>query len=637
MQKIYRFGLLFIILSTFVLRAAEREIGPYLQSAKPTEIMVLWETTAPAVGKVVYGLAPDQLIEEKVEDAPSKFHKIQLSGLNPGTSYYYQCQWANKTTPVYRFKTAPQDEWQSIRIAVLGDSRSQPHIFSRICQQIISHDPDIVLHSGDIVADGRQVEQWKPQFFEPAKELLHRVPIYPTPGNHEQKADYYFEHFPVHGDDLWWSVDYGSVHIIGLNSLEDGSSGSPQYDWLVKDLESNQHQKWRIAMFHHPLFHAHPRRPVYDIRYHWTPLFNQKNVPLIVAGHDHYYLRTHPIGSFTEKNQRSVHIISAGGGAPLYDFVEKSYTAKAQSVYHFMILDVSPEKIICRAIDIDGVIFDTVELRADGLTPDQGYIEYEMFELQRRATFAVANLAEHQSKTTPRNFDTNLVISTQFQVPLTGNYYWQAPENWMVAPAEKSPVVVNPGEPLIVSFQANVFSPQMTPAPILKIHLEAAPASAETTSDAEIRVRDHFINNKIEISFEQSLFSKLLSSNDWQMDEIAFFLDFFGSGEYSAAALNHLNRSISKKIDEQGLQFLDEFLAKFPGPENKYRLYPFYFLEKDYQHWEEWEDLAEKFAPYHIDLPDRMMYRISRHEAINAEFIQDWWILGPFPWNMTVA
>ncbi|NNE09075.1 MAG: fibronectin type III domain-containing protein, partial [Gemmatimonadetes bacterium] len=63
--------------------------GPYLQSATPTSIIVRWRTDAATESRVRYGAAPGVYDSSHTDTAIVTEHEIALTGLAPGTTYYY--------------------------------------------------------------------------------------------------------------------------------------------------------------------------------------------------------------------------------------------------------------------------------------------------------------------------------------------------------------------------------------------------------------------------------------------------------------------------------------------------------------------------------------------------------------------
>lgn len=624
--------LLFVILFLSVnLLASTLHFGPYLQTAKSDGITILWETTTPTIGKILYGSAPDKLKESLSENQSAILHKIQIDGLKPNTKYYYQCLWDNESTDIFHFKTAPGKIKTPVRIAIVGDSRSQPDVFAKICQQIAKYHPDIILHSGDIVASGDRIEQWNPQFFEPAKELIKKIPVYPTLGNHERKAGYYFEHFTIHEGKPWWSANYGSVHIIGLSTSDDSSPASEQYKWLADDLKANQDKPWKIAMFHYPLFHVHPSRPVYDFRYYWMPLFIKHNVNFAITGHDHYYVRTFPIGNMSEKQQGSIHITSAGGGASLYPVSPRPYAAYFRSIYHFVILDVTENQINGKAISINNEVFDTFSVNKNQDFMPENFIEYEMFELEQKVKFTLGEVTPVAAQNNEVYYDTNIVVQTNFSKPVVGYYEWVAQENWKINAPLKEKIVLQPGDPLIIPVKTRTLFYNMMPSPVLKIHLEADNSERNVQRSRPYQHYIGFKNQDFQISLEDAIFSRILSARAEDVNKIFSYLKYFSKSKNADQVVNYLGVLLSKNSNKVDLSDLDEFLKENNTPENKYRFYPFYFVTRDCSLFDEWVNLANEFAPYKIDISRELISRIARRREMNTFTVKEWQVLGPFP------
>lgn len=89
-----------------------------------------------------------------VEDAtPVTIHEVQLTGLAADTVYSYTVTSGGNTGPISTFTTAPATD-RSLRFVAYGDTRSQPAEHSAVIQAIISGAPELVIHTGDLVADG---------------------------------------------------------------------------------------------------------------------------------------------------------------------------------------------------------------------------------------------------------------------------------------------------------------------------------------------------------------------------------------------------------------------------------------------------------------------------------------------------
>lgn len=85
---------------------------------------------------------------------------------------------------------------------------------------------------------------------------VSRVPYMPVVGNHEN-VDHFLPFTKRHSppfarEELYWSVDYGMLHLIGLSSETPFGSDSPQYAWLEKDLKAINRSvtPWVVAGWH---------------------------------------------------------------------------------------------------------------------------------------------------------------------------------------------------------------------------------------------------------------------------------------------------------------------------------------------------------------------------------------------------
>lgn len=125
---------------------------------------------------------------------------------------------------------------------------------------------------------------------------------FPSPGNHEylvSGALGYFTYFgaaagtPGRG---WYSYDLAGWHLISLNSncsaVGGCGPGSPQYEWLMADLASNN-ADCTLAYWHHPRFSSGNYGNHDEFQPFWQLLYND-GAEVVLAGHDHNYQRYAP-------------------------------------------------------------------------------------------------------------------------------------------------------------------------------------------------------------------------------------------------------------------------------------------------------------------------------------------------------
>ena len=354
--------------------------GPFLQKPEPSSMVIGFELTNPGTGEVEVRKAgdpdsPPVIIKSQTDD---RIHHVKIIGLLPDTRYVYRVRASGAAedasvsaeTAEFTFRTAPLGE-RDFSFAVTGDNRTQDLVFSALCQTLAREkrpEPEIVLHTGDLVADGREYEQWQKQFFTPAGAWLPGKAFFPVLGNHERDARFYYDIFDLPGNESYYSFEYAGALFLMINSCKPFGEGSEQYQWIVKTLteESREKYSWVFAAFHHPPYSSGPHnrtgddgrvkeQPARDAQDALEPLFEKFGVSAVFNGHDHIYERS--------RKNSIYYIVAGGGGAPLY---KKSETAREQnpyseffnSVYSYVLVSVFKNRLLFQAIDIDGKIFD---------------------------------------------------------------------------------------------------------------------------------------------------------------------------------------------------------------------------------------------------------------------------------------
>jgi hypothetical protein len=113
----------------------------------------------------------------------------------------------------------------------------------------------------------------------------------------------------------FYSYQHGLVQIIVLSSYSNATVGSVQYQWLEQELKALNRQvtPWLLVSFHSPLYttfigHVGEKEAV-NMKQAMEPLFVKYGVNIVVSGHDHGYMRTHPL-AFGQ--------VDPTGSAPIY-------------------------------------------------------------------------------------------------------------------------------------------------------------------------------------------------------------------------------------------------------------------------------------------------------------------------------
>lgn len=309
--------------------------GPYLQAATDTSMIIRWRTDAATRSRVWYGTAPGT-VERSVEDLETVTdHIVKLTGLKPGTRYYYAIGTLKDTLqygPDNYFSTLPAPGVAgNYRIGVFGDcgslSVNQVRARDQFLQYLGGQDINAWILLGDnAYNDGNDME-YQAKFFNPYREMLKKFPVYPSPGNHDyHDADFgaeyaqtthstpYYQNFsmPVDGEGggvpsgnpAFYSFDLGNIHFISLDSygIEENKyflydTLGPQVQWLKKDLEQNRNRGWVIAFWHYPPYSKGTHDSDTDgimthIRQNVISILERNKVDLILCGHSHVYERS---------------------------------------------------------------------------------------------------------------------------------------------------------------------------------------------------------------------------------------------------------------------------------------------------------------------------------------------------------
>src|SRR5207248_9794601 len=104
-------------------------------------------------------------------------------GLLPSSTY--GCGIASGDRPRrLRFRTAPAGP-VPFTFAAVGDTGDGSRAAAALARRILAGRPAFLVHLGDMAYPGGTAPQYAAEFFRPYRRLLRRVPLMPTPGNHD--------------------------------------------------------------------------------------------------------------------------------------------------------------------------------------------------------------------------------------------------------------------------------------------------------------------------------------------------------------------------------------------------------------------------------------------------------------------
>lgn len=471
-------GALSGLLSCAAFSATRPFLGPYIQGLEEDSVLVLWETEVESAGVVEFGESIERTAFVR-ETTLGALHKIALAGLTADTRYFYRVHWEGTWSSWASFRTRPPPGTRRLRFCAYGDSRSNPAVHARIVQEMLRFEPELVLHTGDLVMDGTKREQWKPQFFDPLAPLAAGVPIVPAIGNHENDSTLYYDYFSLPSKKGWFSYRWANVHFLVLDSQADLNPNSEQTKWLREELKTPRGD-WRIVFCHSPMFSCHPTREVNENRWAWQDLFDEGGVDLVLTGHDHYYHRTLRIGRALEPGRDGVHhITTAGGGAPLYPVEAKVYSAVARSLHHFLLIEVEGRILRGRAVDADGNVFD--EFTIDRVGRDASpLVSYEMILWENTLKAAVDALEPTPLAEKSGRVERTLELPTIFTAPVRLGQRWSGGSSFWAQGEAEGVFTVAPGAPFRVGITGE--GPLRTMYPLPRLELSVLPDPAAGSS-----------------------------------------------------------------------------------------------------------------------------------------------------------
>lgn len=349
---------------------------------------LFFELSAPSAGSVFYQqLSPQPGEVRSVSLDPSATRQmILLEGLSPGEEYttlvglgdesggFQQPPFLAAPWGSVRFRTP--DGREPLRVAVVSDASFGDAATEALVAQIAARELDFVIDAGDIVdkieEQSSPLEAYALKYYQTLSPLLHRLPVYNVPGNHDYDANarwlesyFYYYAFPAFPEPRfsdpgaatarqYYAFAYNDIQFLMLDTqVFFGIPGwESQEDWLSERL-SDPRFRFSIPILHVPPFFSgsvHPDDQL-PVRQFWHPMFAAARVPLALSGHSHHYERLQSDGI--------TYIVTGGGSNTLYPagaILPNSQMFAART--HFTLLEIYSDRIELSAIDKTGEQFD---------------------------------------------------------------------------------------------------------------------------------------------------------------------------------------------------------------------------------------------------------------------------------------
>lgn len=313
-------------------------------------------------------------------------HEVEITGLQPDTTYHYRVGSPGAWSGDFTFHTAPEpDGCTPFRFIAMGDGRSDddfgpsPH-WNPILTESIEHDPHFIVLTGDQVRAGDVVDQWV-NWLDATASGSAWIPLMPSLGNHDDdKVDgddaIYNRIFALpanesSGTEDFYYFAYGNAVFVSLSMVTYQDDGfAQQAQWLDNVLTAHADKTWRVVFFHHPIYTGtlgipgflelnHPPNEVGQ-NPALVPIFDKHHVDLVLTGHNHHYQRFKPMccgegddmGVPTgSPDTGTTYIITGGAGALTYDLEVLGLdipgllcltpnSASCSGKHHYMVVDI---------------------------------------------------------------------------------------------------------------------------------------------------------------------------------------------------------------------------------------------------------------------------------------------------------
>jgi len=317
-----------------------------------TAVTFSWVTESDAASTVLLG-TQSGLYVDHVDPTPAArysytshngpytsglIHHVTVPHLTPSTKYFYRCgSHTGVLSAEHSFRTPPPPSAAAkVSFAIVGDL-GQTKYSKQNMEDMLADAPEALVivgdlsyaDSGDESTDDRPCGQdrWD-SWFQMMQPLFSNTLIMTLPGNHEMEIAGTQPQFLAYTSrlrmpsqqQLFYSYNYGSVHMVMLNSYMPFAHGTPQHDFLRADLAAVDRKvtPWLVVACHAPWYNsnrAHEneaeevlmRRAMEDLLYNHS-------VDLVFAGHVHNYERTHPVYRNRTDHGGPVYITVGDGG-----------------------------------------------------------------------------------------------------------------------------------------------------------------------------------------------------------------------------------------------------------------------------------------------------------------------------------
>ncbi len=299
-----------------IAEASDSYWSPWVTKTNTTSAIINWRGENNGSGFIDYANLSyyDQhhsFEKTTASQAPATYQHVQLTGLEPNTSYIYRVRPSGKEDVFGNrtFRTMPVSG--PFTFIVISDSQ-EGHNYTewmrfKYVADAVANETDVlfILHGGDYA--GHDSEDLWNTYFQVADGMLAKFAIFTTIGNHEYHNSSGGENPPTNASQYHWSYDVplnysfdcADVRFVVLDTPDPNNANgddphtslalaTSQESWLQEQLDNDLSGTFTIH--HHPIWDYYNTTSNPDLS-PWETLYHTYNISATFAGHTHNYQR----------------------------------------------------------------------------------------------------------------------------------------------------------------------------------------------------------------------------------------------------------------------------------------------------------------------------------------------------------
>ena len=316
---------------------------------------------------VVDGTSALQTFVQSSHGDALRSNQVTLTGLKPGTTYYYQVgdgtTWSDKQS----FKT-PAANAEATNFFILGDIQSSDTSnLDRVLDVLKASETayDFALQTGDAIDNVTDyVKNWRPFLTIVNSNKLNGVDLIHVLGNHEYYGDAEGKisgaiyDLPASTQNSWYKMEYGKVCVVVVNN---GTKLSAALADIAEKLTTDC--VWKVLVAHEPIYGTESVSATPEL----LSSIEKAGFDFVFGGDDHAYARTYPMigGEKQAENSRNgvVYFVCGDLSGKSNKFENREYyaCAKPHTEYKGMYLTVQATEasFTVKAIKYDGTELDS--------------------------------------------------------------------------------------------------------------------------------------------------------------------------------------------------------------------------------------------------------------------------------------